>query len=127
MNALAENSSIFVAVQKHRKVLSLKRMSKFLSSRLLRFTEKNTLVKISEDSLPQFTEAILRNHVANLKRVKSIWPSWYQKKKKNIDSVGKKWQGGVFLSELDNLEDIFDAQIQELFDQDMRNDRAARK
>ena len=62
-----------------------------------------------------------------MRRVKSIGPSWNHKKKKNINSVVKKHHGEEILSDLENLEDIFDAQIQELFDQDMRNDRAVRK
>ena len=48
-------------------------------------------------------------------------------KKKRTDSVGKTRQGEVILSELENFEQVFDAQIQEPFDQDMQNDRAARK
>ena len=71
-NDLAETSSIIVVVQKHRKALSLKRMSNFLSSQWLRFIEKTTSVKISEDALPQLTKEILRNHLVNVRRVKSI-------------------------------------------------------
>ena len=127
VNALAETSSILVVVQKYCKGLSLECMSKLSSSRLLSFIEKTILVKISEYALPQLTKKILRNHLANVRRVKSIWPSWHHNKNKNIDSVGETRREEVILSKLENLEDIFDAQIQELFDRYMRNDRAARK
>ena len=122
MNALEDTSRILVVVQKHRKALSLKHMSNFLSLRLLSFIEKTTSLENSKDNLPQLTKEILRNNLANMRRVNTIWPSWYHKKKKNIGSVGKTRQGEVILSKLENLEDIFDAQIQELFDQDKRND-----
>ena len=127
MNYLADTSRIVVVVQKHRKALSLKLMSKFSSLRLLSFIDKTTSVNISEDALPQLTKSILRNHLANVRRVKSIWPSCYHNKKKDIDSVGETQRGKVIFSELDDLEDIFDAQIKELFDQDMQNYRSVRK
>ena len=88
MNYLADTSRIVVVVQKHRKALSLKLMSKFSSLRLLSFIDKTTSVNISEDALPKLTKSILRNHLANVRRVKSIWTSWYHKKMKRIDSVG---------------------------------------
>ena len=80
MNYLADTSRIVVVVQKHRKALSLKLMSKFSSLRLLSFIDKTTSVNISEDALPKLTKSILRNHLANVRRVKSIWESWYHKK-----------------------------------------------
>ena len=88
MNYLADTSRIVVVVQKHRKALSLKLMSKFSSLRLLSFIDKTTSVNISEDALPKLTKLFLRNHLANVRRVKSIWTSWYHKKMKRIDSVG---------------------------------------
>ena len=39
--------------------------------------------------------------------------------KENIDSIGETRRGGVILIKLENLEDIFDTQIQETFDQNM--------
>ena len=69
MNALAETSSILEVVQKHRKSLSLKLVSKLSLSRLLRFIDKTTSVKISKDALPQLIKAILRNHLENVRRV----------------------------------------------------------
>ena len=50
-----------------------------------------------------------------------------QEKEKYMNSVGKTRQGGVILSAIENLEESFDAQIQERFDQDMLNDQAAKK
>ena len=88
VNYLADTSRIVVVVQKHRKALSLKLMSKFSSLRLLSFIDKTTSVNISEDALPKLTKLFLRNHLANVRRVKSIWTSWYHKKMKRIDSVG---------------------------------------
>ena len=87
MNALSETASIIVVVQKHRKALCLKRMSKFLSSRLLSFIKRTTLVKISKDALPQLTKAILMNHFANVSKSKTTWSSWYHNKKESIDIV----------------------------------------
>ena len=69
MNALAETSSILEVVQKHRKSLSLKLMSKLSLSRLLSFIDKTTSVKISKDALPQLIKAILRNHLDNVRGV----------------------------------------------------------
>ena len=59
VNALEETSSIILVVQKHRKAILLKRMSKLSLSRLLSFIEKNTSVKISEDALPQYRKRYL--------------------------------------------------------------------
>ena len=69
MNDLEETSSIIVVMQKHRKALSLKHIPKFLSSRLLSFIKRTTLVKISKDALPQLIKAILRNHLDNVRGV----------------------------------------------------------